>query len=172
MTWFVVTLPDSTTQEFALSDKSKGQDLLDAVSSASLYTTSHVHFPKLTLLYISHTSRFARNSRLFHRTILACNTTARKANNFGWTDETKLVAKCLVPNRTGYVFEWNSSLNHINWSKTTQGKFINFFLLCLCFDTRRLFHVLHSWSRIFAGNMLALNQNNGFHKYQMFTLIF
>ena len=32
MTWFVVTLPDSTTQEFELPDRSKGQDLLDAVS--------------------------------------------------------------------------------------------------------------------------------------------
>lgn len=33
MTWFVVTLPDSSTQEFELAEKSKGQDLLDAVSS-------------------------------------------------------------------------------------------------------------------------------------------
>lgn len=31
MLWFVVTLPDSTTQEFQLPDRSKGQDLLDAV---------------------------------------------------------------------------------------------------------------------------------------------
>ena len=32
MTWFVVTLPDSTTLEFELADRCKGQHLLDAVS--------------------------------------------------------------------------------------------------------------------------------------------
>ena len=55
MTWFVVTLPDSTTQEFELPDRSKGEDLLDAVSSISPYSISHVHLLKINLaLYFSH----------------------------------------------------------------------------------------------------------------------
>jgi E3 ubiquitin-protein ligase MYLIP len=57
MTWFVVTLPDST-QEFELPDKSKGQDLLDAVSMANLKPLSRfylLNYSKFNLvLYFSH----------------------------------------------------------------------------------------------------------------------
>jgi hypothetical protein len=162
MTWFVVTLPDSSTQEFELPDKSKGQDLLDAVSiksfSIHLFPTSI--YPKFNSLCIYHTFRFARNSKLSRRTFSACNTQVRKEKDFGWTDETKLADSCLVLNRTDCVFAWNSLLNRICWSKTTQSKWMNtLFRVCKlfflykpwkCFGYKRLF----SWSRIFSRAIL------------------
>lgn len=44
MMWFVVTLPDSTTQEFELPDRAKGQDLLDEVSFVLLAFSPSIFF--------------------------------------------------------------------------------------------------------------------------------